>query len=379
MLRDIQPPNHGQTVLLNVITFICVIMTSIISNVVQAEVASPSEELGVPVIPNAGKGRHVDSAFMAPDGKHFYTLYEGLLTKFSINPFQKVSSIKIDFKEILSAKNFFKVFITLDEKKLIISNYKAHKVILVDITTGGIVKHILIEAKYHLKNKNVKTSKVFTSKMVDSVLHDSEFLVFKSNNIVVFDAVTMIKKRKLPINWKAGAHLSRVHKVFDKIIYMSLEGVGTIDEKNYRKRELYRYWDEGWSGHCGKLGETRINFDLTSIKNGTLQKFNVCGYPVGINAPFVNKKTIELGFGPISTAGHYVVSDYRYTLENLKNGKKYKIVHFSDGEVVLFDTSSDKNFILTSKARKHLKMKNSAGEIVPMNDDTFNKYQTTNP
>ena len=128
-------------------------------------------EIGVPVVPSAGNGRFVDAAFMAPDGKHIYTLREGLLTKFSINPFQKVSSYEIDFKEILSGQNLFKVFITPDEKRLIITNNKKKDITLVDVSAGRIIKRIVIKDEYREVDVGEKKHKALASMMVDAVLN----------------------------------------------------------------------------------------------------------------------------------------------------------------------------------------------------------------
>ena len=371
---------HGMAIIgVSAMFSLLMIYTSI--NIVRADDAGHSKEIGVPLIPSAGKGRHLDSAFMAPDGKHFYTLYEGLLTKFSISPVQKLSSSEIDFKEILSAKNFFKVFITSDEKRLIISNSKEAQIALVDISTGQIIKTIKVDTTY---------SKVYVpdyhremnsrSIMIDSVLNGNEFLVIKEDEILVFDAYTLAKLKEVTFDWRATQHHSRIHNIYNKLIYIGVREVGQIKGNNYLQWSLYARSNLPRSNSCwGKsISEARITFDFNSIKNGTVEKFNICGYPVANDESFIDKRTIDLGFGPISTAGHYVVSGYRYTLENLKNGKKYKIIQYQDGEVILFDTASGKNFILTSKARKHLKMKDSAGEIVPINNSTFDKYNVRN-
>jgi len=336
-------------------------------------------EIGVPVVPSAGNGRFVDAAFMAPDGKHIYTLREGLLTKFSINPFQKVSSYEIDFKEILSGQNLFKVFITPDEKRLIITNNKKKDITLVDVSAGRIIKRIVIKDEYREVDVGEKKHKALASMMVDAVLNGSKLLLFTNNQILIFDAATLTKKKNVPLDWQPVPGNSQVHNVFNKIIYVGGRAVGLIDVKSYRKRELYTYWNARKTEDCWRVGETYIVFDLYSLENGVMKKFNICGYPVDNGESFVEKRTIELGFGPISTAGHYVVSGYRYTIQNMKTSKKYTIVQYPDGELILFDKSDDKHFVLTSSARKHLKMKNLAGDIVPMNAAAFDKYQITNP
>ncbi len=344
--------------------------------------AGSEQEIGEPVVPSTVKGRHVDSAFMAPDGKHFYTLYEGLLSKFSMNPFQKVTSTKIDFKEILSSKNFFKVFITSDEKKLLISNSRKAQIALVDIASGRTIKTIKIAVTYSTVysqdyNREVNSS----SMMIDSVLNNNEFLVIKNKKLLIFNANTLVKLKEVAFDWRAMEQRSSIHNIFNKLIYIGVSDVGQILGNDYLQWSLYMRRNLSKGSNCWSKGisEALITFDVNNIKGGTVRSFNICSYPAANDSSFIDKRTIELSFGPVSTAGHYVVSGYRYSLQNLKTTKKYKIIHFTDGEVILFDTSPENNFILTSKARKHLKMKNATGEIVPINNATFEKYKILKP
>jgi len=340
-----------------------------------------SGEIGVPMAPVKEQGRFVDGAVMAPDGKHFYTLYEGLLSKISIKPFKRVSSWEIDFKEILSPKNLFKVFITPDEKKLIISNKEKHKVVLVEVGTGAIINSVPIKKTYRTADLPGGKYRYLTKRMIDAVLNDHEFLVFKTNKIIVFDANTLSKKREVSIDWKPN-QFTKVHKIYDKIIYGDEDGVGFIGKQNYRNRELYRYGETGKKEGCGfgNLGGGLFNFDLNSLEDGAVKKFNICGYPVENSNKFSEERTIDLGARPISVAGHYVVKSYEYTLKDLSTSKKYEIAQYPDGAVILLKKSDPKHFVtLTPKARKHLKMKTAEGEVVPINDATFDKYQIPHP
>jgi len=51
-------------------------------------------------------------------------------------------------------------------------------------------------------------------------------------------------------------------------------------------------------------------------------------------------------------------------------------LQFPDGEVVFFGYKT-KHFQITANARKHLKMKNNQGDIIPINDATFERYNRT--
>jgi len=350
---------------------------------VRAGEEGSSGEIGIPVAPVAEKGRHVDAAFMAPDGKHFYTLYEGFLSKFSIKPFKRVSTWEIDFKEILSAENFFKLFITPDENKLIITNNEKHKVVLVDIGTGDIIKSVSVKQRYRMvdlpggKYRNVEV------RMNDAVLNGSELVVFKTNKIVIFDAYTLSKRREVPFGWKAGRFHTHTYKVFNKIVYKGRDGVGLVDIDTYNGKKLYGFFtDITEKSKCSKINYegAKFTFDLNSLEDGMIKKFNICGYPEKNDDSFAKKRTIILRFGPISTAGNYVVQGYRYTLRDLNTSKKYEIAQYPDGEVILLEKSDPKHFVtLTPQARKHLKMKNAEGEIVPINDATFDKYRIAHP
>lgn len=363
------------------LTMLGFLMTLSSADVARSENGRISEKIGVPVIPSAGGDRDVDSAFMSPDGKHIYTLRKGKLTKLSIIPFRKVSSFEIEFKDILSGNNLFKVFISQDEKRLIISNNKKSHIILVDIPSGNIIDHILIGDVRHKYDKTGTNTKAEKGKMVDAVLNGREILVFKTDKILVLDAENLSKKKETPIDWRATKRLSSVHKVYDKIVYIGLNGVGLIDSNSYQKMELYTYWGARNNKYCGygNIGRTYITFDARWVASGKIKKFNICGYPVDNDESISKKRKINLGFGPTSAAGHYVITGYRYVLDDLNSSKKFKIIQYADGEVVLFDMSSSGSFIATPKARKYLKMKNSSGDVVPMNDATFEEYNSSAP
>jgi len=182
------------------------------------------------------------------------------------------------------------------------------------------------------------------------------------------------------LDWKPAR--PAIYKIFNKIIYKDMEGVGIIEGDIYKKKELYRYWEVGKNNICWghTYGEDKFLFDLKRIKNGVVHKFNICEYPESNSGSFGEKRTIDLDFGPISTAGNYVIQGYRYTLRDLKSQNKYEIAQYPDGEVILLKKSDPKHFVtLTPKARKHLKMKNAEGEIVPINDATFDKYRIAHP
>jgi len=362
MNKQVWPFNKLNTLLLGKGLLLCLML--FVSILVYAE---NNDEIGVPVFPKVDKDLLVDGAFMAPDGEHFYTLREGLLTKFTINPFKKVSSNLIDFKEALFRNNIFKVFITQDEKRLIISNNKKAQITLVDIATGQVFKVVKIDNS--------------PSMMIDALLNGNEFLVFKDDEILVFDANSLNKIKEFPFEWRAFRRFSNVKKIFNKIIYRDERTIGLLYGKKFWKKELFTHLNLPKSNKCrgNAFSDGYITFDFSTFDNGMIKDFNICGFPVANDESFVDKRTIEFNFGPVSTAGHYVVSGYIYKLENLKNGKKYRIDQYQDGEVILFELASNEFLTLSSKAQKHLKMKDSRGEIVPMNDATFEKFKLPSP
>jgi len=65
---------------------------------------------------------------------------------------------------------------------------------------------------------------------------------------------------------------------------------------------------------------------------------------------------------------------FHYPEEYLRLGKYF--LQFKNGEAAFFSHITN-NFQITANARKHLKMKNNQGDIIPINDATFERYNRT--
>jgi len=67
------------------------------------------------------------------------------------------------------------------------------------------------------------------------------------------------------------------------------------------------------------------------------------------------------------------IDGYVFHYPEKRLGIVKRFIQFKDGEAALFNVRK-KYYQITENARKHLKMKNSQGEILPIDDVTYEIY-----
>ncbi len=376
--------------------------------------AGSEEEIGEPVIENY-IAPHLTT--MAPKDERMYVLSQGQLTHYNLNPLEVISSIKVDFNippEKVSAndlkhpKNMMptggRIFITPDEKHLIIYTYK--EITLFDIN----------------KRKTVKTVSLG---ILDNqgMLNGDEFVVLDDEDkITVFDAHSLTQKKKFTsyhwtheFSWKGVG--DTVHNDVKIVGLGYLKG--TLNKLgNYiflYKRNMPFYseelivfnaktYDVLFSFKGALLNQVAITYDLKTLYlNGVdsivedtkqdrlfskaAQKSQGLGFGKKYNmdtkmiVPLTEKESKSFYKDVIllnREVEFKVVEDAAYS--KWKQGFVYKglwrpkkIYQFYDGEGILMSVKT-KSFQITQGARKYLKMKNLKGEVVPINDATFKQY-----
>ena len=374
--------------------------------------AENEQEIGVPVIENSITP-HLTA--LAPNDERMYVLSQGKLTHYNLNPLKIISSIKVDFPvpkdKIISDNPRYqgkkvptgaRLFITKDEKNIIVYTYT-------DITLFDINKR-----------KTVKTVSLGTLNN-QGVLNGDEFVVLDdANEITVFDAHSLTRIRKFTssyswtheFSWKGdennvrivglgylngtlnklgnyiflykrnmpfyseelivfdaktynisfsfkGALLNKVAITYDlKTLY--LNGIGSIYEDTKQDRLFSKAAQESQGlGFGNKYNlETKEIIPMTETESKNFYRDAI-----------LLIRDVEVKVYGVNA---YIKWKARYfSYKGLRAPKKFS--QFHDGEAIL-DRPKTKNFQTTPGARKYLKMKNLKGEVVPINDATFNHY-----
>ena len=97
----------------------------------------------------------VDSSILTSDGKRIYALKDGTLSQYQIDPFKLMRSLKvgIDSAQPDKRSDWYQIFITADESKVIIHDKSSIK--LLDLTTRSITKSVSHDSQNALLVDNV--------------------------------------------------------------------------------------------------------------------------------------------------------------------------------------------------------------------------------
>ena len=346
---------------------------------------SELEKIGVPYVGKTiGK---IDSAVLAIDGKRFYTLKDGLVTHWQLEPLKRLDSFKTGIQEPFCKPlkpqyhiSTCNISVSSNEKKMIIRSNKS--LLLFDLE-----KKVLIE----------------------KINHESLYGVMDSHNYMTFDTNNWVTHNNTATLWKIDKGIKEVKKIIYKgafeeadedesqfddslksvLILDNMIIVFANDDISMYDKDTFEILDMA-SRHRGNAPYLNYNYKFIDYYK-SLKRINL----------YKTDKTFEPGLRPfriklssfmplVSISKHLTLSLTRdfhaiffippKTLKQRRPQYGVKFYQFSDGEAILMGTNGGKNitnhFELTSNSKKYLTMKISVGKIVPINDETFNKYKT---
>ena len=372
--------------------------------------AEDDQEIGVPQAMEA-PAKVVKGCFgavLSPDTNRFYTVGEGSLTQYPINPFRKIGSLAIDsidwkyFGERKYGGPQCRVLMTNDKSKLIIVYYD--QMFLLDVRTGQILN----------KFERTDLARGFDA----ATLNDNDLLIletFQSQGFYILtirDADTLKLKREIHLGKHFGLFPKHgwvgMSKIQNRVYLENARYFVVLNSKTYAPElTVTKYIPELAVTQAGIERQPKIskNFKklyrpdvlkVTDHLNGKQATYDdVRGDNFLVfdqetrHASIENMKNISRDeFDPglvhrdqLSRNKEYVMrsdgSGALAILANLNTGMRFRFYQYESGEAILFESLSDgvnTNFKITPGARKYLLMKNSEGKIVPINDATFNKY-----
>jgi len=355
------------------------------------------EKVGEPYFNfKSGEGK-VDSAVLAPTGNRLYTLKNGILNQYNLNPLKRIHSQKVEFDSRQNPDDpyhFYRIFITEDEKRIVI--YNKQSIRLLDLESGKLIKTISLKSEL-------------------GILNGEEFLTLDNNNTgIIWEAADLSRKKEFKVigddRWsvdreeagastnishanliKAGNYIILYDKagpaighvtIFDRMSYeikcKVIHFDSTYSAISYDFKTLYvprtrrvqyeTIWDKRKYGHYS--GVQKIDLltgQKSSVSEGKYKQTFRLNIPLSRHG--ANQQ--------ISPTGKYYIVAYKtligFHYPEKRLGIVKRLIQFEDGEAALLG-HTNKHFQITANARKHLKMKNSKGEIRPINDITFEKY-----
>lgn len=341
----------------------------------------------------------VDSAVLAPTGDRLYTLNNGVLRQYNLSPLGIVTAIKVAFDSRQTKEDPYKIFITNDEKRIII--YSKKQLRLLDLKTGKMIKTVPFQSELGVLNDNelftLDNDIKATVWNAYELTKKKEFLAFEKerwteDSYYTITGDTLIKAANHIILNRPSTRSHGTGKVFvfDAASYHQILNIdhnsSGFNAISYDLNTLYVGNDhrplrlpEKTIEHIGefikknkgaRIGEV-LKIDIATAKVEYVFKENYKWSHYIMLAPYLT----NLQISP-TRQYHVRGSDVFIYREEEKERQKKRFLQFEDGEVAFIGQAG--HFQGTEHARKHLKMKNSRGKIVPINDVTFEKFNKTN-
>lgn len=377
------------------------------------------QEIGIPQ-PMETRAKGCFGVVLSPDGDGFYSVRDGLLTHYQIDPFKKTASVTIDEAQLkdIPEKDRCRVLITDDRSKLIL--VYPDWLISLDRGSGKVTKKV--ERKGELKD-----SKWLPSEAVTVNENDLVFLVaapIPSDDgghggtdfrLTILDAKSFqFKKKLLNLNERFGfsgsyENIPFITKIQNKLYLSSNSGLAVLNgktyepelallrragsvsgikiSKDYRKLYVANVWSfrdyltKTEKNSASPLEDSDVVFDQET-KQVTYEKnsFN----KLTKDGPLRDQMDPLLFTRNPSRNNNYVTASLReYALvRSRKTGSASFFYQYESSEAILVGaryegTRRVESFQLTPGARQYLMMKTSTGKLAPINDITFNQYLST--
>lgn len=362
--------------------------------------AEDVQEIGVPK-PVESKINNCFDVHLSPSSDRFYTLRDGLLTQYQINPLKKLSATSGDWGTIKEPGCYMRI--TDDEKKLLVVDKS--QIYAFDIGTG----RLLNKAEWEYRSSpaviiNDDELVILQRRMTGGTIggeHDGWMVV----DLDIWAINTLKLKRKINEFGKDFGFVQdrggwpAMSKIQDRIYLKSDKSLVVLNSKTY-KPELSLA--TGFTSERPPL----LSKDFRTLYIPLVAK--VTDYLTGKQSSFdkirtdmvfiFDQKTREFRFesrknvsrdelDPALFTGTHLSRNKNYlmtgqgsyhaqaVLINLSTGSRIYFYQYDESEAIVVEHAVDRQilgFQLTPGARKYLMMDKEAR--IPINDATFNKY-----
>lgn len=319
--------------------------------------AGENEEIGVPYI-DSNLGR-INSAVLSHDGLSLFTLKEGVITQWQINSLQKQTSFTVkDSKE----ERFlgWRIHVTNDNSKIILQS--DNELQLWDIQTKKLLQSVSIKfgagtiSKYGYITVDERELKIWDENTLRLANTISSFLEFPAEwTKTTPSPVQDWKDLRIPMNIIVGDNVVIIQYP-QKRIYLDFET--KVFREDLNKTEALREYGKSF------CFEKNLAHLLLEIHNDP----GVISYNCSVND--INELTSM-------SLAHKSRNLLRLSINHKKSLSDVRLYQFDDALLAeLIFPGDSPFFIAPDSVKKHLKMKMKDGKILPMNDETFKKYNT---
>lgn len=363
------------------------------------------QEIGIPQ-PMEMRAKGCFGVVLSPDGDGFYSVRDGLLTHYQIDPFKKTASVTIDETQLkdIPEKTECRVLIMDDRSKLIL--VFPEWIVLLDTRTGKISKKL--ERQGALRSESSKASTLNGNDLV--ILGRAEgfqFTVFDARSLHMKTQISDLKER-FGFRYMNDS-VPFITKIQDKLYLSSKTSLVVLNSKTYNPElALSRRLPTGMdvpifiSRDYRKVYVHAGRYVIDHLSG--LEKDY--GEAVESSTAVFDQETRQISFEKIDFSKLRKEGQFReqfdpifFTRNQSRNRDFVSFTHreragiasrnrylgyffyqYESGEAILQVTQYPErkmSFQLTLGAREYLMMKDRTGKLVAINDITFNQYLST--
>lgn len=346
-------------------------------------------EIGVPAI--SWGNPPLESAVLVADGKSFYTLQGQDLIHWNLSPLKKLEAWKVPLKTIVDkspSNRFHNIYLLKDYSKVLITSIK--ELMIYNLQTRKVEKKLEYSSYLTVKDGDTLYLTHLTPYKDDPFTYSVDLEVWqlpelkriRSVNLTELTDRNGYRKMMYRGNLLAGRDVIFYFGSYDllRMIIMDKKSFKIKEaETGFRKVEVTSngYVDIGPYIYRLSDGKQIMKIDLNNGKKA--YRFADEHHQTVIDefhADFRPKRASVVGNLCLKTRrGAYAP----YFFINIKEGEDksvIKILSQDQGEAVI-STYRKNYFETSSRSSQLLKMRMKDGEIVPMNDATFKKYNTS--
>lgn len=375
--------------------------------------AADGQEIGTPT-PVRTEVKSCFDVHLSPGSDRFYTLYEGTLRQYQINPFKMLSAIQGEWSAI--KEKGCHALVTDDERKLIVVDVKW--IYAFDIATGRLLNKA--EWGYSQADRVIINNEDLVVLETNRIGGDGVPNSRSVHNLNILDLNTFKLKRKIAdfgkdLHFNATRNMgSGISKVQDRIYLRTEVSLVVLNSQTYQPYQPELSLAARSVQGLGKPESKHPTaFDLPLLSKD-FQRLHVMfaseiwDYLTGKHSSFDQTKSDEVfvfdqktrqyrvekmnsisrsvldstmfSSGSLSRNKNYVVFRLgphvaKAVVRNINTGAMSFYSQYETGEAILMEYSAvaqPANFQLTLDARKYLMMDKDAR--IPINDATFAKY-----
>ena len=340
-----------------------------------------SEEIGLPDFekPLIGEAKwFIQSAVLAPDGESFYTLKGDLVTQWQLSTIKKILSFKTGIIDI--KRPGYQINISNDGKRIIL--YSLQEIQLWDI-----------KSKKHLKTIKEDLSLGTGSKYgFISLTKDNQVHVWSDKDLTLLKGIdTAVKKcyysmtdyeaikKCRALNITNGDNiLALIYS--DRGLFIDLDTLKIIDEffqykvegneirfpnSDEKSKQEQVYTDKYADKFVGVFAQART-YPRSTLKTGSTAFSSI-----KLLSTMNGQKSKAMTLFKIGTEGEYHIIISFLNERGETKRQIYTFYQFDDGWILL---DHKNNFFTGSENMRKYLMMFKDGKYIPMNDETFEKY-----